>query len=148
MLQIFDAAERIAGGMSGSWILTDDGSAVGIVCLSGAVGDGDDEAAHREGGPNPRLTLIFLVGCCAKLSFLSLTAGERRMINCKSAYLRSPTIGGKKTSRAAFWRVLWMATSAMTALARSKPYWNGSMIPSRGMTARITYGTCDGAKWA
>jgi len=38
-----EATERIVGGMSGSPILADDGSAIGIVCLS-------------SGGPHPRLT--------------------------------------------------------------------------------------------
>jgi hypothetical protein len=50
-LWIKDAAEGIHGGMSGSPIVTDDGAAVGLVSVSGGTGD----AAHTEGGPNPRL---------------------------------------------------------------------------------------------
>jgi hypothetical protein len=42
----------IAGGMSGSPIVADDGSAIGIVCTSGG---GTDLDKHIEGGPNPRL---------------------------------------------------------------------------------------------
>jgi hypothetical protein len=43
MLWISNAADGIVGGMSGSPIVADDGSAIGIVCTSGS-------------GPNPRLT--------------------------------------------------------------------------------------------
>jgi hypothetical protein len=50
MLMALDAAEGIAGGMSGSPILAEDGTAIGIVCLS----DGGKEGG-KEGGPNPRL---------------------------------------------------------------------------------------------
>jgi hypothetical protein len=44
---VHDAAQDIVGGMSGSPILTQDGSAIGVVVTS--TGD------QREGGPNPRL---------------------------------------------------------------------------------------------
>lgn len=51
-LWISDAADGIVGGMSGSPIVAEDGSAIGIVCTSGGrAGD-----VHTEGGPNPRLT--------------------------------------------------------------------------------------------
>jgi hypothetical protein len=50
MLMIVDPTEGIVGGMSGSPILTDDGLAVGIVCLSGGTSE-----VHTAGGPNPRL---------------------------------------------------------------------------------------------
>jgi hypothetical protein len=48
-LLISDTKEGIAGGMSGSPIIAEDGGAIGIVCL-GSGSPGDDE-----GGPNPRL---------------------------------------------------------------------------------------------
>jgi len=51
-LWIANAAEDIVGGMPGSPIVMDDGSAVGVLCMS--CGSGDE--GHREGGPNPRLT--------------------------------------------------------------------------------------------
>jgi hypothetical protein len=47
-------AVSIRGGMSGSPILAEDGSAIGMVCLGTNIG-GDAEEQH-EGGPNPRLT--------------------------------------------------------------------------------------------
>ncbi len=51
MLNIVDAAQGIAGGMSGSPIIAD-GAAIGIVCLgSGDPGDN----LPTQGGPNPRL---------------------------------------------------------------------------------------------
>ena len=50
-LWIFNAAEDIVGGMSGSPIITDDGLAIGVVCLGGGTGI----EGCREGGPNPRL---------------------------------------------------------------------------------------------
>jgi hypothetical protein len=50
-LWITDAAEGIVGGMSGSPILANDASAIGVVCTSG----GSTEVMHKEGGPNPRL---------------------------------------------------------------------------------------------
>jgi hypothetical protein len=43
------AAAPIAGGMSGSPILADDGAAIGVVCLSRYY------EGHTGGGPNPRL---------------------------------------------------------------------------------------------
>ncbi len=51
MLWLSNAAEEIRGGMSGSPIITDNGSAIGIVCISSSAGMG-----HNGGGPNPRLT--------------------------------------------------------------------------------------------
>jgi hypothetical protein len=49
-LWISNAAEGIVGGMSGSPILTYDGTAIGVLCTSGGTGE-----VHTEGGPNPRL---------------------------------------------------------------------------------------------
>jgi hypothetical protein len=49
-LWIADATEGIGGGMSGSPILADDGTAIGLLCTSGGTGE-----VHTEGGPNPRL---------------------------------------------------------------------------------------------
>jgi Trypsin-like peptidase domain len=46
-LWISDAEQRIAGGMSGSPIISDQGMAIGVVCLGGGQ--------QYEGGPNPRL---------------------------------------------------------------------------------------------
>lgn len=51
---IEEANEGIMGGMSGSPIMVDDGSAIGIVCTSGGGAD-DDGDLDTEGGPNPRL---------------------------------------------------------------------------------------------
>ena len=51
---IKNASAPIRGGMSGSPILADDGSAIGVVCLSAGAGDLE---GHREGGPNPRLAM-------------------------------------------------------------------------------------------
>ena len=53
-LWIENAEEPILGGMSGSPILNDESSAIGVVCISGGVGLNSD--TFREGGPNPRLT--------------------------------------------------------------------------------------------
>jgi hypothetical protein len=50
-LWITDATKGIVGGMSGSPILADDGSAIGVVSVS----SGGDTQRHTEGGPNPRL---------------------------------------------------------------------------------------------
>jgi hypothetical protein len=47
-LWISEPAEGIAGGMSGSPILADDGSAIGVLCTGQDKGD----SMH---GPNPRL---------------------------------------------------------------------------------------------
>ena len=52
-LYIFDAAEPIVDGMSGSPILNSDGAAMGIVCCSSGSGEMDKPTG---GGPNPRLT--------------------------------------------------------------------------------------------
>lgn len=49
---IENAVDGIHGGMSGSPILADDGSAIGVVVCSRGVGN----ALHTSGGPNPRLT--------------------------------------------------------------------------------------------
>lgn len=51
-LWITRAAVAIQGGMSGSPILSDDGLAIGAVCLSSGGADLD---SHTEGGPNPGL---------------------------------------------------------------------------------------------
>ncbi len=50
MLGVLGAAEGIVGGMSGSPIVANDGSAIGVICTSGGTGE-----VHTEGGPNPRL---------------------------------------------------------------------------------------------
>jgi hypothetical protein len=50
-LWIEEAADGIHGGMSGSPIVTDDGTAIGIVCIGSSIGD----APQTSGGPNPRL---------------------------------------------------------------------------------------------
>ena len=50
MLWISDAADEIAGGMSGSPIIAEGGSAIGIVCTASEEG-----GASTRGGPNPRL---------------------------------------------------------------------------------------------
>ena len=60
MLMIENAARGIMGGMSGSPIITEDGKAIGIVCIGNEVhpeGDELTEPLHHptEGGPNPRL---------------------------------------------------------------------------------------------
>jgi hypothetical protein len=49
-LWISKAAQGIVGGMSGSPILAEDGTAIGVVCTAGGTGE-----VHTEGGPNPRL---------------------------------------------------------------------------------------------
>jgi hypothetical protein len=46
-LWISESAQPIVGGMSGSPIISDEGMAIGVVCLGG----GEQHA----GGPNPRL---------------------------------------------------------------------------------------------
>jgi hypothetical protein len=51
-LWIEGAAEGIRGGMSGSPIVTPEGAAIGVVCVSSG---GDDPTEHRESGPNPEL---------------------------------------------------------------------------------------------
>ena len=52
MLSIYDAANGIAGGMSGSPIIAENGTAIGIVCLGSGK---PDDVLPTEGGPNPRL---------------------------------------------------------------------------------------------
>jgi hypothetical protein len=52
-LWITNATGGIVGGMSGSPIILDDGSAIGIVCLSSTT---VDLKVQHEGGPNPRLS--------------------------------------------------------------------------------------------
>ena len=52
-LWIEKATQPILGGMSGSPIILPDGSAVGVVCISG--GD-QPEDSQTEGGPNPMLS--------------------------------------------------------------------------------------------
>lgn len=70
-LWIEDASRAIAGGMSGSPVLSDNGSAVGIVCAGAG-----ELATH--GGPNPNLTLN-LPGWCLRHSVNS--AKRRRESN-------------------------------------------------------------------
>jgi hypothetical protein len=50
---LYDAAEGIKGGMSGSPIIAENGSAIGVVCLSMGMVRRDLDK-HREGG-RPRL---------------------------------------------------------------------------------------------
>jgi hypothetical protein len=50
-LWIFDAAEEIVGGMSGSPITVED-SAIGLISVSSAT----DTEPHTQGGPNPALS--------------------------------------------------------------------------------------------
>jgi len=52
MLNIENAADAIAGGMSGSPIIAEDGSAIGVFCLGSGRPDDDRPS---QGGPNPRL---------------------------------------------------------------------------------------------
>jgi hypothetical protein len=54
-LWVTAAHHGIRGGMSGSPILSDDGSAVGIVVAGGGTELDDDEDAPTEGGPDPWL---------------------------------------------------------------------------------------------
>jgi hypothetical protein len=49
-------AEKIEGGMSGSPVIADDGSAIGVVC-TGATCQSAGSDVCTEGGPNPVLTL-------------------------------------------------------------------------------------------
>ena len=51
VLWVKDAHEGICGGMSGSPILLDDGTALSLVCTA----DGAPGSVHREGGPMPLL---------------------------------------------------------------------------------------------
>lgn len=53
LLWIENAAQNIVGGMSGSPILAEDGSAIGVLCTSNHNGN---EKSSREGGPQPCLT--------------------------------------------------------------------------------------------
>jgi hypothetical protein len=51
-------AENIVGGMSGSPIVADDGSAIGIVCTGdGSEDSSQDDEKSTEGGPDPVLSL-------------------------------------------------------------------------------------------
>ena len=81
MLAIRDATAGIAGGMSGSPIIVEDGTAIGIVCL----GDGVDRPT--EGGPNPRL-MGNLPGW-----FLNKLAPEHAATT--SQYAHNPHTGGR-----------------------------------------------------
>lgn len=56
-LWIDGAVGGIAGGMSGSPIIDDDGAAVGVVCVSAGPSD-ESQEIRTEGGPNPSLS------CC------------------------------------------------------------------------------------
>jgi hypothetical protein len=67
-LWISNAAEDIEGGMSGSPIVTENGKAIGVACLS----SGGDDLHHREGGPNPCL-MRNLAGW-----FLKMLANKRK----------------------------------------------------------------------
>jgi len=64
MLGVVDAAEGIVGGMSGSPIVANNGSAIGVICTSGGTSE-----VHTEGGGNPRLVgnlpgwLLHKLGC-------------------------------------------------------------------------------------
>jgi V8-like Glu-specific endopeptidase len=51
-LWIFHAADGIEGGMSGSPILGEDDSAIGVLVTGGGVSG----AKHTDGGPQPGLT--------------------------------------------------------------------------------------------
>jgi hypothetical protein len=51
MLRVSNAIEGIVSGMSGSPIVADDGSAIGVICTSG----GRPGEVPTSGGPNPRL---------------------------------------------------------------------------------------------
>jgi hypothetical protein len=53
-LWISDSAESIRGGMSGSPIVADDGSAIGVLCCSSHQGKSN---VSTESGPNPQLAL-------------------------------------------------------------------------------------------
>src|SRR5258705_13670103 len=63
-LWMTDATDGIRAGMSGSPVLANDGSAIGIVCTS-AGNIADPDQLHTEGGPNPRL-MGNLPGWCIK----------------------------------------------------------------------------------
>ncbi len=62
-LWISDATDGIRAGMSGSPVLSDDGSAIGVVCTS--AGTGGSDQPHTEGRNNPRL-MGNLPGWCIK----------------------------------------------------------------------------------
>jgi hypothetical protein len=55
-LWLLNAEENIAPGMSGSPIVADDGSAIGIVCV--------EVEGRRESGPNPRLAYNLPIWLC------------------------------------------------------------------------------------
>jgi trypsin-like peptidase len=52
-LWMSNATTGIRSGMSGSPVLSNDGSAIGMVCISGGTAGSDHP--HTAGGPNPRL---------------------------------------------------------------------------------------------
>lgn len=64
-LWIENAKQGVAGGMSGSPIITSEGKAIGMVCIAGGTSD----RKHTQGGPNPRLIanlpgwLLREIGC-------------------------------------------------------------------------------------
>jgi Trypsin-like peptidase domain len=60
-LYVTDAKEGIIGGMSGSPILDDDGSAIGVLTNSGGSGE-----VHTESGPNPRLIYHLPLWLCCE----------------------------------------------------------------------------------
>jgi hypothetical protein len=74
-LWISNAAEDIEGGMSGSPIVTENGKAIGVACLS----SGGDDLHHREGGPNPCL-MRNLPGW-----FLKMLANKRKSARRRTA---------------------------------------------------------------
>jgi hypothetical protein len=61
-LWLFSAAEGIVGGMSGSPIVAEDGSAIGVVCNAAGGQDG----VQRDSGPAPRLAYHLPAGLCPK----------------------------------------------------------------------------------
>jgi hypothetical protein len=62
-LWLSQSAEPMKGGMSGSPILADDGTAVGVFCTS----SGRTLDDHEEGGPNPRLAYNLPAGLLSEI---------------------------------------------------------------------------------
>jgi hypothetical protein len=73
-LWITEAVNGIIGGMSGSPILADDGSAVGVICCGG----GNVGHMHTEGGPNPRLAYNLPAGFLRDLGCSGLFRADHR----------------------------------------------------------------------
>jgi hypothetical protein len=78
-LGIVKAAEDIVGGMSGTPIVVDDGSAIGVLSTSA----GPASEGHREGHPNPRLA-----GNLPGWMLLELGVWRRRPLGGASAVVR------------------------------------------------------------